>query len=138
MRIFAIITSILISISSTLYASDALTIEDAWVRLTPPVSKNTAGYFQLINNSSSDVTIVSAETDVAKKAEIHDMKMTDGRMGMVHIPKLTIKAGETVELRPGGKHLMLLGLHSPVKADQLIEVTLNYSDGTSQMISIPT
>ena len=81
--------------------------------------------------------IVSAKSDVAKKAEIHDMKMVDGRMGMVHIPKLTIKAGDTIELKPGGKHLMLMGLYNPVKDGQLIDVTLNYSDGSSQQVTIP-
>ena len=137
MKIFLIVISILSSVSGSLYASDTLNIEDAWIRLTPPVSKNTAGYFKLINNTSSDVIIVSAESDAAKKAEIHDMKMVDGRMGMVHIPKLTIKAGDTIELKPGGKHLMLMGLNNPVKDGQLIDVTLNYSDGNSQLVTIP-
>ncbi len=123
--------------STVVLANRSLTVADAWMRLTPPVAKNTAGYLKLTNNSTTAVTIVKIETDIALKAEIHDMIMEDNRMGMEHVPELTIAPKETVEFRPGGKHLMLMGLKQPLKKGQQVDVTLKFSDESIQTIRFP-
>jgi copper(I)-binding protein len=101
------------------------------------VSANTAGYIKLTNTSDKAITIVAAKSDVAKKTEIHDMKMENGAMSMFQIPELTIKAGETVELRPGGKHIMMMGLNGPLKEGQTVNVTLTMKSGESVSVELP-
>ena len=128
---------LLLIISSSALFAETLKFENGWARLAPPVSGMTAGYFKLTNTSKKDVTIVGAETDVSKKAEIHDMKMEKGAMSMFHLPDLLIKAGESVELRPGGKHLMIMGLNKPLKEGQQVNVTLKLADGSSHSTALP-
>lgn len=128
-------TLIILFLSSTVHASDSLKFENTWVRLTPPVSANSAGYFTLSNLTDKDISVKAISTEVSNKAELHDMTMVNGAMGMVHMPDFTIKANETVEFKPAGKHLMLLGLKKPLKLSQTIDVTFMLSDETSQTVS---
>lgn len=137
-KVYLIIVSYLLVFPAIVHSAEqSLSVENAWIRLVPPVAVNTAGYFKITNTSDKKVTIVSAESDVAKKTEIHDMKMENGGMSMVHVPRLTLAPGETIGLKPGGKHLMLIGLHKPLKKDQVVSVTFKFEDGTSQVISFP-
>ena len=79
----------------------------------------------------------AAKSTVAKKTEIHDMEMNNGAMRMFQIPELMIKVGESVELRPGGKHIMMMGLSEPLKEGQVVTVTLEMSDGVSVSVDMP-
>ena len=73
--------------------------------------KSTAVYLTIINNSRRAVDILSLNTDVAKKAEIHDIIEEGNIVKMKKINKLKIKKGENLFLQPGGKHIMLFGLN---------------------------
>ena len=131
-KLFALVITLF---SATLYASDSLKFDNTWVRLSPPVSANSAGYFTLKNLTDKDISVTAISTPVSRKAELHDMTMVNGTMGMVHMPDFTIKANEMVEFKPAGKHLMLVGLNKPLKLDQTIDVTFTFSDETSQTVS---
>lgn len=114
-----------------------LTVADGWVRLTPPVVENTAGYFKLTNDTKETLTLIGAETSVAKMAEFHDMVNDNGAMSMQHIPELTLKPGESIMFRPGGKHLMFMGLKKPLKEAQMVDVTFVYKSGKKQSLTLP-
>ena len=63
------------------------------------------------------------------------MTVIDGAMAMVHMPDFTIKAHQTIQFKPAGKHMMLMGLKNPLKSDQAVEVRFLLSDETEQTVT---
>lgn len=108
----------------------ALSVEGAWSRATPEGSKVGVGYLKITNTGSAADTLIGVETPVAGRGEIHDMTMTDGVMRMRKLADgLEIPAGGTVELKPGGMHLMLLDLKQPLVAGARVPVKLTFKSG---------
>jgi uncharacterized protein YcnI/copper(I)-binding protein len=115
-----------------------LVVEDAWARATPNGAKVGAGYFAIRNTGSTPDTLISVETPAAKRAEIHDMTMTDGIMRMRRLADgLEIPAGGRVELKPSGMHLMLLDLTGDLVEGQSTTLKLNFKSGASGQITMP-
>ena len=123
---------------------DRLEISGAWAR-PAPAGDNSAVYFTITNHGTADVVLVAAETDAAHMAQIHetvmDVTMVDGRlvqnMQMHHIDRLVIPAGGSVSLRPGGLHLMLMGLTRDLEVGQSITVRLVAADGSVLELAAP-
>jgi periplasmic copper chaperone A len=112
-----------------------ISIEDPVVRSIDAMSykddagKYMTGSFMTIKNSGGeDVTLVGGSTDIADRIEIHEV--IDGVMQPMG-EGLVIKAGESVKLRMGGYHVMLIGLNKDLKAGDEATVTLEFSDGQS-------
>lgn len=129
-------TMLLAGLASPVIASE-LKIEGAWARLTPPVADNSAAYMTLNNDSNSDVRITSVACDVARQADLHGMRMQNGRMQMYPLGPVTIPAHGQLQFAPGGNHVMLMGLTHPLKKDEIIHLTLHYGDGSSQTVAMP-
>jgi len=105
-------------------------IEGAWVRAMPPVQSNTAAYLAINNLSSAPLDVVGVSTDKSERSEIHVSRDVDGYTRMEHLDSLRIPAGATVNLSPGGTHLMLFGLKPmPVPGDQ-VRICLLFSSGS--------
>jgi copper(I)-binding protein len=80
----------------------------------------------ITNATGQDDRVVSAETSVAAMVELHETIQQDGVMSMVHQPEgFLLPAGELLELKPGGKHVMLMGLANPLEPGQTYQLTLN-------------
>ena len=95
-----------------------LELRDAWVRALPPTQPNTAAYMTLRNRGESPVAIAGARADIAQSVEIHTTREVDGYMRMERLPGLSVAPGQSVQLAPGGTHLMLLELsHMPVPGE---------------------
>ncbi|MGI9406179.1 MAG: copper chaperone PCu(A)C [Hyphomicrobiaceae bacterium] len=104
-----------------------LTIHAAWARATPKGAKVGAAYLVVTNNGSAPDRLVSVESPIAARVQIHEMKMTDGVMKMRAMEGgLTIPAGARVELEPGLDHLMLMGLKGPIKRNDPFTATLTF------------
>lgn len=104
-----------------------LTIEAAWSRATPGGAAVGAGYLRIRNAGTTPDVLTGVSSPVAERVEIHEMTMTDGVMRMRQLAGgLEIKSGETVELAPGGMHLMFMGLKAPLKAGERFSATLNF------------
>jgi copper(I)-binding protein len=84
-----------------------LTLEGAWVRTPPPGATVMAGYGKLGNPGHGDSALVRAESPDFGRVELHSMVMDGDVMRMRKLDRIDVKAGETVELKPGGLHLML-------------------------------
>jgi copper(I)-binding protein len=109
--------------------SPAFVVQDPWVKAAD--KGMTAAFGTFVNNSTADVTVVKAETEVSPM-ELHEMAMKDGEMTMK--PKeggIVIPAGGTHKLEPGGDHLMMMDLAKPVKAGDEVIFTLTFGDGTT-------
>ncbi len=109
--------------------SDAISITNAWTRVTPPGAKVAAGFLTITNNGSKPETLVSATTPIAGRVEIHSMTMSNGMMKMRALDEgLEIKPGQSVTLKPGGLHLMFLDLKQSPKNGGSVAGTLNFKN----------
>ncbi|MHA1114134.1 MAG: copper chaperone PCu(A)C [Alphaproteobacteria bacterium] len=100
----------------------ALEIEDAWAR--PSAGRTGAAYMKIENDGSTLDRLVAAESPRAKKVELHISMMKDNIMRMRQVKAIDVPANGKAELRPGGLHVMLMGLTSPLVAGDRFPLTL--------------
>jgi hypothetical protein len=128
---------IALSLSLPVWALAQTTVADPWVRGT--VAQQTAsGMFAKITSATGG-KLVSASSPVAGVVEIHEMSMDGNTMRMRALPDgLVLPAGQTVELKPGGFHVMLLDLKQPLKAGDMVPVTLTVeaADGQRETLQV--
>ncbi len=106
-----------------------LVIENTFTFATPPGSRTAGGYLTVTNNGDTDDTLTGGSTDFSKVTEIHEMKMVENIMKMRHLEQgLTIPAGESVELKPGGFHMMFMQLTQSLKEGDSKSATLIFSN----------
>ena len=107
------------------YKAGALDIVDPWSRATPKGATVAGGYMKIKNTGSTPDRLIGGSSDVASKFEVHEMKMENGIAKMRPIKDgLEIKPGDTVELKPGSFHIMLVDLKKPLTAGDQIKATL--------------
>jgi periplasmic copper chaperone A len=100
----------------------ATTVADAWVRGTVPQQQASGAFMRI--TSAEGGKLVAVSSPVAGMAEVHEMKMDGGVMKMGAVPALELPAGSAVELKPGGYHVMLMGLKQQLKAGDSVPLTL--------------
>ncbi len=111
-----------------------MSVNDPYVRAIPPGQKISAAFMLLKNNSDKDIDLIKASSDSAKHVELHEHVHEDGMMKMRQVAKISVAAhGQTV-LKPGGYHIMLIGLVKPIQPKDMINITLEFSDGSKQQI----
>ena len=104
----------------------AVKVEGAWARATVPGQKGTGAY---MNITAKDGTrLVSVSSPAAGVSEVHEMKMENDVMKMRAVSGLDLPAGQTVQLKPGGYHLMLMDLKAPLMKESTVPVTLRFKD----------
>jgi periplasmic copper chaperone A len=114
-----------------------LVISQAWSRATPGGAKIGGGYLTIENRGAAPDRLVGASADVADKVQIHEMAMKDGVMSMRPLDKgVTIEPGKTVKLAPGGYHLMLVNLKSPLKQGEKLPITLQFDKAGTVKLSL--
>jgi len=120
--------------SAALAQTSQLEVSDAWARATPGKAENGVAYLT-IRSPTSD-RLVSASSPVAKKAELHTMEMAGMVMKMRPLAGLDIPAGQPVTLKPGGEHIMLLGLNRPLREGQSFPLTLNFEKAGTRTVTV--
>ena len=114
-----------------------LVITQAWSRATPGGAKVGGGYLTIENKGSAPDRLIGGSADVAGKVQVHEMAVNNGVMTMRPLDNgLTIEPGKTVKLAPGGYHLMLLDLKSPLKQGDKIPVTLEFEKAGQVKLSL--
>lgn len=107
------------------YKLGSLDIVEPWARATPPTALTAAGFLVITSKSTSADRLITAKSPAADKVEIHEMKMDGNVMRMRELDRgLEIPPGATVELKPGGYHMMFMGLKAPFAKEAKIPVTL--------------
>jgi len=96
--------------------------KEAWVRATVAEQKATGAFMQL--SAPAGGRLVEVRSSVAGVVELHEMSMEGTTMKMRAVPGIDLPAGKTVELKPGGYHVMLMGLKQPLKEGQTVTLTL--------------
>jgi len=120
----------------TLPAAAQVAVTDAWIRGTVPGQKATGAFMQL--TSLSDMALVGAASPAAKVVEIHQMRQEGGMMKMNAVDRVALPANKTVELKPGGYHIMMMDLTQPLRDGESIPLTLTFEDkaGKKQTVEV--
>lgn len=117
-------------------AAQELSIANGWVRLVPPVSETTAAYFDLINKGERDRVLVRVNSNAAKHTEMHVVTGAHGVTAMKPVEKFDVHSGKTLSFEPGGRHIMLIGLNSPLQDGETITLQLEFADGEKLDVSL--
>ena len=129
-----LIATALLTMSLSSQAAD-IEVHHAYLNAPPPVSTITAGYFMLHNNTAASVTLVRFSSPVAQKVELHKTTHNNGQMKMRKMGPLHIDGHSTVELSPGGMHLMLIKLNKNIAPGDTVPITLHFKNGTNITVS---
>jgi copper(I)-binding protein len=129
-----IILSLTLVLSSSLSFAKELSISAPYVREVPPGLMTSASFLTISNNTDHDISLLKVSSDVAKHVELHEHTHKNGMMEMRQVDEIKIPAhGETV-LKPGGYHIMLIGLTRKIKAGDLVDLTLEFNNDKQQTI----
>lgn len=111
--------------AANVFKAGSLTIETPWARATPGGAKVAGGYMKITNTGKDADRLIGGTVPFAGRFELHEMSMDGGTMRMRELTSgLEIKPGETVELKPGGYHVMFMNLKQGLKEGQSIKGTL--------------
>ncbi len=122
------VASFLALVMAPLFAQ--VSVEDPWVRGTVPQQRATGAFMQL--TAETDARLVAAESPVAGLVEIHEMAMENDVMKMRRIPGIDLPAGQTMELKPGGYHVMLLDLKEQMVGGAVVPITLIFETSAGE------
>jgi copper(I)-binding protein len=106
-------------------AAGGLTVENAWARPTAPGQSAGGGYLTIRNQGAAD-RLLGMQAGVSEKVELHTMAMQGDMMQMRQVDAIPVPAGTTVQLKPGGLHVMFIGLKAPLKQGDRIALKLRF------------
>jgi copper(I)-binding protein len=111
------------------YSAGSIQVAKPWTRATPKGSSVAGAYMTISNKGAAADRLLGGSTDVATRFEVHRMNVENGVMTMRPVEGgLEIKPGETVELKPGSFHVMLIGLKKPLEKGQRVKATLEFAN----------
>jgi periplasmic copper chaperone A len=114
------------------YKLGSLQISQPWSRATPKGATVAGAYLKITNNGTTPDRLVSGSSPVAGRFEVHEMSMDNGVMKMRPLKGgLEIKPGQSVELKPGSYHIMLLDLKKPLQKGEHVKGTLTFEKAGS-------
>lgn len=117
-----------------------IVIEGAWARNSPGgmmggdatpsgmAGDRGAAYMTITNNGDGDDALIGASSDVADATEVHESVMDGDQATMKQVDRVEIAAGASVELKPGGYHVMFIGLKEPLMTGDTISVELEFEN----------
>ncbi len=111
-----------------------VTVDGAWARATVPNQSATGAFMRL--TARKDVVLTGASSPVAGIVEVHEMSMDKGIMRMRAADRVPLKAGQTIELKSGGLHIMMMDLKKQSKAGERVPLTLSFkaADGSVSIV----
>ncbi|SDK80080.1 hypothetical protein SAMN05192566_2476 [Methylophilus rhizosphaerae] len=118
----------------TVSAHADLQVLDAWVKPTMPGQPVAGAYMTLVADKETE--IVDLSSPVAGKTEVHSMSMQGNVMKMKRLARVKLKAGEKMELKPGGFHIMLMELNHQIKEGEVVPISLVTQDGSGKKTTV--
>jgi periplasmic copper chaperone A len=109
-------------------------VTDAWARATPGGAQTAAAYVTITSAAGDRLT--GASTPAAKDAQLHTTTMDGNVMKMRQVDGIDLPAGQTVALKPGGYHIMLMGLAQPLKEGQTFPLTLTFDKAGTREVTV--
>ncbi len=122
--------TLLLALASAFAQAQTPEVKDAWVRTAVPGQSGTGAFMTI--TAKDGAKLVGASSPVAGVAEVHEMKMEGDVMRMRAVPALDLPAGKTVQLKPGGYHVMLMELKQALPKGSTVPLTLTFRDARGQ------
>ena len=113
-----------------------LDIRDAWIKNLPPAVPVRAGYMTIRNAQANAVSIIAIRSDAFESVEIHRTIAEDGMMRMEPVPALVIAPGSSVQLAPGGLHLMMMNPSQATRPGDVLQIVIELDDGSTQNLNM--
>jgi copper(I)-binding protein len=145
-NLFAVICTVLgITLSNATLAqnvsqsvtTNAIKVENAYTRATVPGQQVAGGFMKIENKGASVDQLLSASSPAAGEVQLHEMAMEGNMMKMRQVKDIAVPAGGTVELKPGGYHLMFMNIKSPLTAGETIPVKLKFAKAGELEVKMP-
>ena len=116
----------------------SISVDQPYARATPAGAATGAAYMTLTNKAQAADRLTAVSSDVADKLQIHEMAVVNGVMQMRQLADgLPVPAGGSVVLKPGGYHIMLIGLKKPLKAGETFPLTLTFEKAGNISVTVP-
>jgi len=130
----------LMAFAASIQAQEAkvgsIKIENAYVRATAP-GQPAAGAFMKIDNSGAADQLVSASSPAAGEVQLHQMSMEGNVMKMGQVKDIAVPANGSVDLKPGGYHIMLMNIKAPLKVGETVPVKLKFAKAGEVEVKLP-
>lgn len=120
---------------TTAQKSDTISITEAWSRSTPPMAKNGAVYFSIVNTGPSD-RLIGVSTSIAKRSSLHQTTKDKDIMRMQGVDSIPLPTGIPFKAKPGGHHIMLMGLEKPLKTGKSFDLTFTFEKARQKVVSV--
>ncbi len=120
--------------SSDAMAHGKIMVKSPWARAS--IGKNGAAYVTVVNHGKTADKLVGAAAPVAKRVELHTHKMDNGIMRMRHVKSIPLPANGSVTLKPGGHHVMMMGLTKKLKKGEEFPLTLIFEKAGKKTVSV--
>jgi periplasmic copper chaperone A len=111
-------------------ADGKLTVYDAWIRKAPPGVSMMAGYATLKNEGDAPIKVLTVQSDAFRQSSIHETVVERGVSRMRELPRIDLAEGATIEMKPGGAHLMLSEPRHPILVGDKVRMVFLLMDGT--------
>lgn len=149
-RLLVLIAAIVVA-ASACGSSESIEVDGAWARPSPRMADAGAVYMELTADAADRLIGAAVDPSVAGMVEIHETVMAEmgdgmgegeemgegmGAMTMQEVGEITLPAGETVALEPGGLHIMLMRLPTPLEMGQTFEVTLTFENADEKVVEV--
>lgn len=140
-RILALSTALAVCAFATAalaqdYTLGDLKIEHPWARASAGTAANGAAYMTIATTGTSADQLIKADSPVAGKVELHTHIQDGDVMRMRPVSGITVNAGEPAVLRPGGLHVMLIGLKEPLKQGSQFPLTLTFEKAGTVTVQV--
>lgn len=135
----ALVFSVFVGLPTTSAAgSEDIVVEDPWAGASIGTNRPGAAYMTLRNTGSDPVTLLGLETPLAMMPDIHETKTdANGVSSMAPVGEIILRSGESVSLKPGGLHAMLMRLQNKMIEGETFPLTLNFADGGKLTVDVP-
>ena len=132
--------SVLLAVLAGVFGVPALAqmqVHDPMVRMVPPGQPISAAFMILHNHGMEEKILVKVHSDLASAVELHNHIMADGMMKMRRIDSVVIPGHSQVELKPGGLHIMLIGLSRNLQVGEQVSIELEFADSERLAVTAP-
>ena len=117
-------------------ANGSVRITEVWANATPPTAQTGAAYFVAEQPGGNPARLIGAASPMAKRVELHTHSMKDGVMMMRKLDSVEVTPGEPLVFKPGGHHVMLMGLESPLEDGDEFPLTLIFEGGGEVQVTV--
>ncbi len=139
MRLRTLFIVVVLVLAGCSKASGVIAVTDSWAPSMPPNAPTGAIYLTIENGTGEEDRLVDVTTDRCDTTELHDTQIDENRIMRMRIagPKLlTIPQGDTLEMMPGGLHVMCLDPPTPFEAGQTLDLEVTMANG--EILSVQT